>query len=111
MPKQSWGVTASVEGKGVFAGTGGVGPNDLPSADRMECIFIPLTLIPTESGSRVKKDNVRTRSRMVILVELHEITWLKTADELAAYLDLALSQGSSGDHVRRGPLPVQAMRG
>lgn len=39
---------------------------------------------------------------MEILVELQDMSRFKTADELAAYLDLAPSQYSSGEHIRMG---------
>ena len=112
MPNGSpWGVAVWLEGKRFFAGTGNVGLKDLLILDRMERTLVPASLIPKGRGSKVKTDSVEMLSRVVILVELHEITRLRTADKLAVYLDLALSQYPNRDWGRRGPALAQAMRG
>ena len=98
MYKQSWRFVALVEGEVVFtailakpnygsfrkllarfegnhvrisheAGPGGFGLYDMLTADGIECIVTPPSLIPTESGSRVKTDK-KDRLKLAKLLEL-----------------------------------------
>jgi transposase len=54
-----------------------------------------VTLLTTTPG-------IGPLSAIEILVEIQDITRLKTADELAAYLGLTPSQYSTGEHIRMG---------
>lgn len=113
MHKQSWRITALVEGEVAFTGTlakpnydsfrkllarfegnyvriayeagpGGFGLYDMLTADGIECIVTPPSLIPTESGSRVKTDK-KDSLKLAKLLESNMLkeVWVLSPEERA----------------------------
>jgi transposase len=113
MHKHSWRITALVEGEMVFTGTisrpnydsfrkllarfnnnyiriayeagpGGFGLYDMLTADGIECIVTPPSLIPTESGSRVKTDK-KDSLKLAKLLENNMLkkVWVLSPEERA----------------------------
>jgi len=113
MHKQSWRITALVEGEVAFTGTlakpnydsfrkllarfegncvriayeagpGGFGLYDILTADGIECMVTPPSLIPTESGSRVKTDK-KDSLKLAKLLESNMLkkVWVLSPEERA----------------------------